>query len=256
MQHYQRHIGDYAKKAGRLSILQHGVYNLLMDACYDRESFPTRDEAIDWVWAASKEEIEAVDFVLRRFFTLQDDGKYVQNRIREELEIFAEKCQKQAEKGRKGGRPKKTHGVKLESQKKPVALFKNPDESQRVLKKTLPSTHYPVPSTQEEKKPLALSPNSDAASKSPPVIALPTNRFNSIGEFFEVTEDMLPAWEEAYPAVNVRQELLKINAWLQDNPAQRKTAGGMRRFLGSWFGRTQNRGGSQSPNQPIRRPSL
>ena len=35
--------------------------------CYDRESFPTRDEAIDWVWASTSEEIEAVEFVLRRF---------------------------------------------------------------------------------------------------------------------------------------------------------------------------------------------
>lgn len=32
MHHYRRNIGDYHKKAGRLSILQHGVYNLL-DAC-------------------------------------------------------------------------------------------------------------------------------------------------------------------------------------------------------------------------------
>ena len=57
MHYYERNIGDYHRKAGRLNILQHGVYNLLIDACYDRETFPTLEEAIDWVWAASPEEI-------------------------------------------------------------------------------------------------------------------------------------------------------------------------------------------------------
>lgn len=92
MHYYKRNIGDYAKKAGRLTMLQHGAYTLLLDACYDREQFPTRDEAIDWLWASSTAEIEAVDFVLSKFFTLED-GRYVQNRIKEELTEFHEKSQ-------------------------------------------------------------------------------------------------------------------------------------------------------------------
>jgi uncharacterized protein YdaU (DUF1376 family) len=61
---------DYHRKAGRLNILQHGVYNLLMDACYDREAFPTEAQAIDWVWAETDEEIAAVKFVLKKFFVI------------------------------------------------------------------------------------------------------------------------------------------------------------------------------------------
>lgn len=92
MHWYKRNIGDYSKKAGRLSLLQHGVYTLLIDACYDRERFPTMDEAIDWTWASSQEEIEAVEFVLRRFFTLED-GVYVQQRIKEEIEEYRKKAE-------------------------------------------------------------------------------------------------------------------------------------------------------------------
>lgn len=84
MHYYKRNIGDYAKKAGRLSILQHGSYTLLIDACYDREKFPTLEEAIEWTWASTAEEIEAVTFVLKKFFTLED-GIYVQKRIKEEI---------------------------------------------------------------------------------------------------------------------------------------------------------------------------
>lgn len=91
MHWYKRNIGDYSKKAGRLSMLQHGSYTLLIDACYDREQFPTMAQAIDWTWAASKEEIEAVEFVLRRFFALED-GVYVQKRIQEELVAYHEQA--------------------------------------------------------------------------------------------------------------------------------------------------------------------
>ena len=84
MHYYKRNLGDYAKKTGRLTMLQHGAYTLLLDACYDREQFPSLEEAIEWTWAATAEEREAVEFVLKRFFEF-DGQKYVQNRIREEL---------------------------------------------------------------------------------------------------------------------------------------------------------------------------
>lgn len=92
MHYYKRNIGDYAKKAGRLSMLEHGAYTLLIDACYDRERFPTLDEAIEWCWARSEEEEQAVKFVLSRFFDLRD-GVYVQSRIDEEIAAYAKNAE-------------------------------------------------------------------------------------------------------------------------------------------------------------------
>jgi uncharacterized protein YdaU (DUF1376 family) len=92
MHWYKRNIGDYAKKAGRLTMLQHGSYTLLLDACYDRERFPTIDEALEWTWASTKEEVEAIEFVLKRYFSLQD-GVYIQERIQDELEIYKANAQ-------------------------------------------------------------------------------------------------------------------------------------------------------------------
>jgi uncharacterized protein YdaU (DUF1376 family) len=85
MHYYKRNLGDYAKKTGRLTMLQHGAYTLLIDACYDREVFPTLEQAIDWTWASTEAEIDSVKFVLSRFFKLSSDGQYVQDRILEEL---------------------------------------------------------------------------------------------------------------------------------------------------------------------------
>jgi uncharacterized protein YdaU (DUF1376 family) len=85
MHYYKRNLGDYAKKAGRLTMLQHGAYTLLIDSCYDRETFPTMDQALEWTWASTEAEVEAVKFVLTRFFTLDKEGCYVQDRILQEL---------------------------------------------------------------------------------------------------------------------------------------------------------------------------
>lgn len=96
MHYFKRNIGEYHKKAGKLSMLEHGAYTLLIDACYDRERFPSLDDAIDWCWARSDEEIAAVHFVLKKFFTLID-GLYVQNRIREEIDQYQANAAKNKE---------------------------------------------------------------------------------------------------------------------------------------------------------------
>lgn len=92
MHYFKMNIGDYAKKAGRLSMIEHGAYTLLMHACYDRELFPTLEDAIDWCWARTDEEKNAVEFVLGKFFDLVD-GVYVQNRIHEEIDKYHENAQ-------------------------------------------------------------------------------------------------------------------------------------------------------------------
>lgn len=92
MHYYKRNLGDYAKKAGRLSMLEHGAYTLLMDAIYDREIFPTLEEALDWAWARDEAEVAAIKFVLSKFFTLED-GRYIQKRIQDELDSYKAKAE-------------------------------------------------------------------------------------------------------------------------------------------------------------------
>jgi len=92
MHYYKKNIGDYYKKAGKLSMLQHGAYTLLLDACYDRERFPTLNEAIDWAWAITEDEIDAVKFVLNKFFYLDDDV-FFQKRIKEDLGSYHDNCE-------------------------------------------------------------------------------------------------------------------------------------------------------------------
>lgn len=69
---------------------------------------------------------------------------------------------------------------------------------------------------------------------------------------FQVDAD---EWQEAYPGVDVRQELRAAKMWLMAHRKRQKTARGMPAFLVAWFSRQQNSGGSNGFNQhatPIR----
>ena len=132
MHYYKRNIGDYAKKAGRLSMLQHGSYALLIDACYDREAFPTIEEAIEWTWASSDLEVEAVKFVLGRFFTIDKDGRFIQDRILEELLDYHGKADKN-----------KQIAIERETKRKEIRTNRAQDVNEA------PPNHKPLTTNQE-----------------------------------------------------------------------------------------------------------
>lgn len=63
--------------------------------------------------------------------------------------------------------------------------------------------------------------------------------FNYSTEKFEnLTAEMLDVWAKAYPAIDVRQEILKAKAWLVSNPKNRKSD--IKRFLNSWLSKAQD----------------
>lgn len=123
MHYYKRNIGEYAKKAGRLTMLQHGSYTLLMDACYDRECFPNYEQAIEWTWASTDAEIDAVKFVLSRFFKLNESGQYVQNRIHEELQVY----QKNAETNKRIAQERETKRKQNSTNRALISTNREPD---------------------------------------------------------------------------------------------------------------------------------
>lgn len=64
----------------------------------------------------------------------------------------------------------------------------------------------------------------------------------SDGSEHVVAEDSLAEWVAAYPAVDVRQELREMRQWCKASPANRKTPGGVNRFIVKWLARAQDQG--------------
>jgi uncharacterized protein YdaU (DUF1376 family) len=141
--YYKRHIGDYAKKAGHLSALEHGVYTLILDAYYDREQAPTEVEAMRWARARNPDETQAVATCLAEFFILRD-GRYFQQRVEDELESARVVAERNRTNGKLGGRrprDRKTQSLKsgLPKQRQSTnPLIQEKDKELEVLPDWLP----------------------------------------------------------------------------------------------------------------------
>jgi uncharacterized protein YdaU (DUF1376 family) len=87
MHYYKRHIGDYAKDTSHLSLLEHGVYAVLMDWQYASEKpLPAGNVAIYRICrAVTAAEKRAVDSILEEFYP-EKNGQRWNNRT--ELEVF------------------------------------------------------------------------------------------------------------------------------------------------------------------------
>lgn len=79
----------------------------------------------------------------------------------------------------------------------------------------------------------------------PPVITLQLNT----GEEYPITREDVDRWSELYPAVDIMQELRKMKGWCMDNPKKRKTKNGIKRFIGSWLSKEQDKGGTPGYRQ-------
>lgn len=60
---------------------------------------------------------------------------------------------------------------------------------------------------------------------------------------YDVPLDKIAIWKDAYPAVNVEQELKRMAAWLESNPTRRKTQRGITKFINIWLAKEQDDGG-------------
>lgn len=123
MNYYKRHLGDYARKAGHLSMLEHGAYNLILDAYYDREQAPTKAEAMRWARARNPDETQTVSTILQEFF-VERDGRYYQQRVEDELNAAKAKCERNQAIGKLGGRPPRARKTQTVSKRLPDGFQK------------------------------------------------------------------------------------------------------------------------------------
>lgn len=69
---------------------------------------------------------------------------------------------------------------------------------------------------------------------SEPVMDLPPLILKD-GSRFHISQTHLKEFVDAYPDVDVRDQILKMSQWLKTNPTKRKTKNGIMRFINSWI---------------------
>lgn len=60
------------------------------------------------------------------------------------------------------------------------------------------------------------------------------------GKEFVVNEKMILEFQNAYPSVEVMEELKKMRMWTLSNPSKRKTKSGAMRFINNWLNRASD----------------
>lgn len=93
------------------------------------------------------------------------------------------------------------------------------------------------------------------ASTAPRVSASPAFITFALGQgkTHIVTEADIASWEQAYPAVDVRQELRRALVWLDAHPDKRSNSiAGSKQRIVRWLGRSQDNGGTRGITQQNR----
>jgi uncharacterized protein YdaU (DUF1376 family) len=112
--YYKRYPGDYARDTRHLTLVEHGVYTLLLDAHYATErGLPQSvDKLRRIVGSRTRVEERALMSVLDEFWKLTDGG-WVNAKAQQVIDADRKRIEAAAANGKKGGRPKKPTGFCL-----------------------------------------------------------------------------------------------------------------------------------------------
>lgn len=93
MNYYERHLGDYARDTGHLSLIEHGAYTKLLDRYYATEAGIPEKEVFKIACARTQSEKKSVSVILNEFFTL-NAGVWINSRADEEIKRYKSKQDK------------------------------------------------------------------------------------------------------------------------------------------------------------------
>ena len=149
MYHYQKNIGDYRSATMHLSLLEHGVYNQLLDWYYlDENPLPLDNRTLFRRLSARTEaEEQAVIDVLSEMFTKTDEG-WVHKRVEREISQYKAKAEQARQAGKLGGRPPKK-GIGFENNRD--GFENKPDAKPTDNRKPLTANQEPLTENQEPK---------------------------------------------------------------------------------------------------------
>lgn len=150
MNHYPRHIGDYLRDTGHLSLLEHGVYSRLLDLYYLNDGPISGDIAglCRKLGARSVDERAAVEAVVTEFFTRTEDGNLLNKRCQITIEKYKDFGKAQRERALKryvkpaDGMPAADQNLPAAAQSLPAAC--QPDGMPTINQKPETNNHKPI----------------------------------------------------------------------------------------------------------------
>ena len=144
MHYYTKHIKDYKTDTAHLTLLEHGVYNSLIDLYILTENplEPNLQKLCRLVHAKTDDEIKAVENVLDEFFTESDDG-YRQKKCDQELiRIFGKSESARKSAKQRWGSERNANAMQTDSERNANAMLPNTQD---------PLPNNPIPNKEHTK---------------------------------------------------------------------------------------------------------
>jgi uncharacterized protein YdaU (DUF1376 family) len=216
---YPFHIRDYLTKTRHLSLLEDLAYRRLIDAYYTHEQPLPADVQACARLIAMREHATEVESVLREFFVLTDAG-WTNARCDQEIAAF----QSFRDAGKRGA--EKRWGINREANSPPNSPPTG--EASSPPNAGLIATNNQQPTTNTKPKTTSAW-------------------FDWEAQDWVGVDSLVPAWQDAYPGIDIQIELRKAKAWVLANPAKAKSRKDWPRFLNNWM----SRNGAESSRVPL-----
>ena len=204
----------------RLSWAEKGFLRELMDECYLERAIPSEVGRIAHLMAADAQEVEEILPKVLGWFEPSTDGSLICPWIEAVRAEQDEARLRQANRRRGGGEVFPTTA----------------DNRGPVGKET---TGHEVGGDERETSACAESGAPTSAPSDGTPLLLPC--VGKGEKIWPITGRIWREWEQAFPGVDLLQEVLKMRSWLRANPRKQKTFAGMERFAYSWLSRAQDR---------------
>ncbi len=190
--------------------------------------------------------------LIKAIFTYQSTGEapsemspivamafsFIKQQFDRDDESYEETSRARSEAGKKGGAPKGNSNAVKQGNRDSNDNKQNQTKQAKTSKNKQNKLEDEV-EVEEEVEEVNLQ-ASDEASAQVPSSPFPTLPLND-GTQYEVQACDVDKWRLLYPAVDIEQQLRNMAGWLLANPKNRKTKGGVCRFINSWLSREQNK---------------
>lgn len=229
MNYYPFHVGDYTSHTAHLEPMEDLVYRRMLDKYYLNE-LPLPTEAAEVArLICLRQSIDEVQTVLKEFFTLDKDG-WRHTRCDRELQKMLDK---QAKARESAAASVSARRAKMNNENQPNGRTAN---AERQLSERSTDVELPTPTpTPTPNKIDGLEPQSDSKLI---FISIPLVDKTE----FSICQSQLQEWVQAYPAVDVEQQLRTMRQWCIANPTKKKTRRGINAFITRWLANKQDTG--------------
>ena len=228
----------------------YGVFWAIVEGLYENEGVALSDITLKRIARDLSVDhdklIEIADYAASEecghLFAKTDYG-YVSHRVCVQCKAQAEKCRQNAENIRKRYMQKSvpveyesnTNGIPVEYDSGTTGIQSKSKSKSKSNNNNVVSKSNDLSTTCGEAK-ISLPADGEKSGVSEPVFdKLPILG----GGEYEVTESQIAKWQDAYPAIDVKQQVKAAHAWLDANKQNQKKD--VKRFLNNWLSRNQDR---------------